>query len=116
VLVKKTTRLKPRGFYHTSLKLKKISFSGQKLLVRGMNAQRFFTFKSFDQDELQIEDFNEYYEDNVQDTDKFEKVSSDKFCVLLDKFLIKSLAPSSFHTEWAFDVSADLWDGCSQGL
>jgi hypothetical protein len=49
--------------------------SGTKLMVRAMNAQRLFTFKTFANDDLQIEDFEDYYANKVIDTEKFEKFS-----------------------------------------
>ena len=56
-----------------------------KIMVRAMNAQRFFTFKSFADDELNIEDFESYYENKIIDTDKFEKFSFIQITALVNK-------------------------------
>jgi hypothetical protein len=56
-----------------------------KIMIRGMNAQRFFTFKSFADDELQLIDFDEYYKNKVHDTEKFEKFSFIQVTSLINK-------------------------------
>ena len=47
-----------------------------KVMIRVMNIQRMFTIKSFADDDLNIDDFDEYYQNSVADLDKFEKFSS----------------------------------------
>ena len=54
-----------------------------------MNAQRFFTFKGFNDDELQIDDFEDYYENKVKDTEKFEKFSFIQVTSLINKPKVK---------------------------
>jgi hypothetical protein len=56
-----------------------------KIMVRAMNAQRLFTFKGFKQDELQMMDFEKYYEDKVAETEKFEKFKYLEFTALITK-------------------------------
>ena len=54
--------------------IQKSSQSDTQFMVRAMNGQRFFTFKSFKSDEMMtIQDFEEYYQNSVKDVDKFEK-------------------------------------------
>ena len=43
-----------------------------KVMVRGLNGHRFFTFKTYNTD-LKVLDFDEYYRNKVEDTGKFEK-------------------------------------------
>ena len=47
-----------------------------KVMIRVMNIQRMFTIKSFADDDLNIDDFDEYYKNSVEDLDKFKKFSS----------------------------------------
>ena len=61
-----------------------------KIMIRGMNAQRFFTFKSFADDELQITDFEDYYKNKVEDTEKFEKFSFIQVTSLISKPKVKA--------------------------
>jgi len=56
-----------------------------KIMVRAMNVQRLFTFKSFKSDELNMMDFEEYYENKVADTEKFEKFSYVEITSLINK-------------------------------
>ena len=51
------------------------SLPGAQFMVRGMNAQHMFTFKGYDDEELKIEEFEDYYENKVSDPTKFEKFS-----------------------------------------
>ena len=51
------------------------SLPGAQFMVRGMNAQHMFTFKGYDDEELNIEEFEDYYENKVSDPTKFEKFS-----------------------------------------
>ena len=63
-----------------------------KIMVRGMNAQRMFTFKGFNDEEMNIEDFDEYYINNnsaVKSLDKFEKFSFVQIIALMDKPKVK---------------------------
>lgn len=46
-----------------------------KLVIRGLNGQRWFTFKGYKDDELNIDDFEEYYENKVSETGKFKNFS-----------------------------------------
>lgn len=41
--------------------------------IRGSNIRGTWTFKKFNDDELNIEDFEDYYRGKVRETDKFEK-------------------------------------------
>jgi hypothetical protein len=51
------------------------SLPNAQFMVRGMNAQQMFTFKGYNEDELNIEEFQDYYENKVSDPIKFEKFS-----------------------------------------
>lgn len=51
------------------------SLPDAKFMVRAMNAQLIFTFKGYDDDELNVEEFEDYYENKVKDTMKFVKFS-----------------------------------------
>ena len=54
--------------------IQKGSPSDTQFMVRAMNGQRFFTFKTFKSDEMMsIQDFEEYYQNSVKDINKFEK-------------------------------------------
>lgn len=48
---------------------------GSKFIVRALNGQRWFTFKGYEDSELNIMDFEEYYENKVKDSQKFEMFS-----------------------------------------
>ena len=52
------------------------------LMVRAVNSEGMKTFKSFDMDELNFEDFHEYYENKVKFTDKFEYFISVEITIL----------------------------------
>lgn len=56
--------------------------SDAKIMVRGMNAQRFFTFKGFNDEELNVDDFDEYYKNKVEDEEKFAMFSMIQITVL----------------------------------
>jgi hypothetical protein len=47
--------------------------TGFKYFIRGLNVTRWNTFKSYDGD-LEIEEYEDYYEGKVEDTTKFEKI------------------------------------------
>ena len=66
--------------------------SSTKIMVRGMNAQRMFTFKGFNDEEMNIEDFDEYYmnhNDSVKSLDKFDKFSFVQIIALMEKPKVK---------------------------
>jgi hypothetical protein len=51
------------------------SLPNAQFMVRGMNAQFIFTFKGYDDEDLNVEEFEDYYENKVSDPIKFEKFS-----------------------------------------
>ena len=66
--------------------------SDAKIMVRGMNAQRVFTFKGFNDEELNVDDFDEYYKNKVEDEEKFSMFQRFKlqfFNQIILKFKIK---------------------------
>ena len=60
-----------------------------KIMVRAMNINRMFTFKGFDQPELNIEQFEEYYAGKVKFTEKFEKFAYVEITSLINKPKVK---------------------------
>jgi hypothetical protein len=46
-----------------------------KLVVRALNGQRWYTFKGYSDDELNIDSFEDYYKNKVSETGKFENFS-----------------------------------------
>jgi hypothetical protein len=61
-------------------KAKKENFN-VKVMIRGLNADKWNTLKGFDT-ELDVDEFEEYYKDKVKDTDKFEKFSQLQVTIL----------------------------------
>jgi len=53
--------------------IKKSLAPNTKLVIRALNGQRWFTFKGYDDEYLQIDSFEDYYKNKVADTHKFEK-------------------------------------------
>ena len=49
--------------------------TNSKLVVRALNGQRWFTFKGYSDDELNIDSFEDYYKNKVSETGKFENFS-----------------------------------------
>jgi len=60
----------------------KKKYGSDKLLVRALNDTQFFTFKGFSDSGLDIQDFEEYYENRVDSTVKFNKFSQIQIYVL----------------------------------
>ena len=60
----------------------KKKYGSDKLLVRALNDTQFFTFKAFSDNGLDIQDFEEYYENRVDSTVKFNKFSQIQIYVL----------------------------------
>lgn len=58
-----------------------------KIMVRAMNGQRFFTFKSYDRDSLDVDSFEDYYINSVRETDKFEMFSQIQITILKQNFV-----------------------------
>jgi hypothetical protein len=46
-----------------------------QFMVRAMNAQHMFTFKGYNDEDLNVEEFEDYYENKVSDPVKFKKFS-----------------------------------------
>ena len=67
----------------------KTKYGAKSILVRALNNQHLFTFKGFDEEELNFEDFEEYYKNKVQYTDKFEYFKSLQITVLKPNSLKK---------------------------
>ena len=70
-----------KSLYIDVWEMKNILTNMQKLrpnaqfMVRAMNNAQMFTFKGYDDEELKIEEFEDYYENKVRDSDKFKKFS-----------------------------------------
>ena len=60
----------------------KKKYGEEKLLVRAMNNTQFFTFKGFTDNGLNIQDFEEYYINKVDDTTKFNMFNQVQISVL----------------------------------
>ena len=65
--------------------------SDVKIMVRAMNDHRLFTFKGFDATELKIKSFEEYYENRVKETEKFEKFKFVEITTLVNKPTVTTL-------------------------
>ncbi len=81
LIVSKTIRIKAknkdlitydeiRAFLNS---LVKKGMNASKISIGGMNADKFYTMKTFDEDELKPWDDDDYYKDRVKDTTKFDK-------------------------------------------
>ena len=62
-----------------------------KLVVRALNNQRWFTFKGYSDDELNIDSFEDYYKNKVSETGKFENFSIIQITSLKSNKKIKKL-------------------------
>ena len=62
-----------------------------KLVVRALNGQRWFTFKGYGDDDLNIDSFENYYQNKVSETGKFENFSIVQITSLKPKAKIKKL-------------------------
>lgn len=62
-----------------------------KLVVRALNGQRWFTFKGYSDDDLNIDSFENYYQNKVSETGKFENFSIVQITSLKPKAKIKKL-------------------------
>lgn len=59
-------------------------FPKSKIMVRGMNALRMFTFKGFDEEEMSILDYDEYLKGKVKEEVKFSKFLFVELTILQD--------------------------------
>ena len=50
----------------------KFSAKYDKVRIRGLNAQRFHTLKSMTQDDIQVDEYEEYYANKVKNGAKFD--------------------------------------------
>lgn len=57
-------------------------YGANSLLIRAVNNEGIKTFKSFDADELNFDDFEEYYKNKVADTNNFEYFYSMEITIL----------------------------------
>jgi hypothetical protein len=48
---------------------------GSQFIIRALNGQRWFTFKGYEDEDLNVQNFEEYYNNRVKDTGKFEMFS-----------------------------------------
>ena len=51
------------------------SKTDSKMVIRALNGMRWFTFKGYSDDELNIDSFEEYYKNKVSETGKFKDFS-----------------------------------------
>jgi hypothetical protein len=86
----KNTLISPEDLQQTYEKLKKDldkKYGNYKIMVRGLNAVQWFSFKNFDDDNLNVEDEEEYFRNRVKDPSdhKFSHFSQIEISVIRNK-------------------------------